>query len=37
MIPENSENILEVRGLKQYFYQGKKGPVKAVDGADVGR
>ena len=32
MIPENSENILEVRGLKQYFHQGKKGPVKAVDG-----
>ena len=27
-----SENILEVRDLKQYFYQGKRGPVKAVDG-----
>ncbi len=26
-----SENILEVRGLKQYFYQGRHGPVKAVD------
>ena len=27
-----SENILEVRGLKQYFYQRKDRPVKAVDG-----
>ena len=27
-----SENILEVKGLKQYFYQRKNMPVKAVDG-----
>ena len=27
-----NENILEVRGLKQYFYQRRTGPVKAVDG-----
>ena len=27
-----SENLLEVRDLKQYFYQGKGEPVKAVDG-----
>ena len=27
-----SENIIEVRDLKQYFNQGKKNEVKAVDG-----
>ena len=27
-----SENILEVQGLKQYFFQRKGNPVKAVDG-----
>ncbi|MBO4884274.1 MAG: ABC transporter ATP-binding protein [Clostridia bacterium] len=27
-----SDNILEVRGLKQYFYPRKATPVKAVDG-----
>ena len=27
-----NENILEVRGLKQYFYQRRTGPIKAVDG-----
>jgi len=28
---ENREKILEVKGLKQYFNQGTKNEVRAVD------